>query len=77
MKNVRDRRYDLGFSDARNTLEKHMSFGNQADQGSIDDFIITDDDPPDLVLYPLKLVGELTDLTFDLGCRHFLSSERA
>ncbi len=76
MQNVRDGRYDLGLSDTRNTLEQHMSLGNQADQGSVDDFITSDDDPPDLVLDPLKLLSELTDLSVELCCRHFLSSGR-
>jgi len=76
MQNVRDRRYDLGLSDPRDTLEQHMSLGNQTDQGSVDDFIITDDDLRNLVLDLLKLLSEITHLCVELRYRHFLSSGR-
>ena len=58
-------RYDLGLADSRNTLQEHMSLGKQADQRPVDDLIIAHDDSGDLFFDPLKLLGELADLTVD------------
>ena len=65
MQNVRDRRYDLGLPDSRYPLQQHVALGKQADQRSVDDFPITDDDSGDLFLDDLELVGEFTDPAID------------